>query len=99
MRASAHEYAETGCARVQSNVTTGTRLRGMDAAGTAWWRWGTHAAESRRTGNAGDLATRAWEDADMARGRKGRHRNAMMETMKMWTGVAEHVRLSVAGSV
>jgi hypothetical protein len=99
VRASAQGYAETGCARVQKSVTTGTRLRGMDAAGTAWWRWGTHAAGPRRAGNAGDLATRAWEDAEMARGRKGRQRNAMMETTKTGTGVAEHVRLSVAGSV
>jgi cysteine-rich repeat protein len=36
---------------------------------------------------------------EMARGRNGRQRNAMMETMKTGTGVAEHVRLSVAGSV
>jgi len=72
VRASAQGYAETGCARVQRIVTTGTRFRGMDAAGTAWWRWGTHAAGPRRTGNAGNLATRAWEDAEMARVRKGR---------------------------
>jgi hypothetical protein len=78
---------------------TGTRLRGMDAAGTAWWRWGTHAAGPRHTGNAEDLATRAWEDAEMARGRQGRQRNAMMETMKTGTDVAEHVRFSAAGSV
>ena len=96
--ASAQGYAETGCAVVQRSVTTVTPTREMDAAGTAWWRRGSHAAEPGRTGSAEDLATRVWEDAAMARGRQGRRRSATTGTLWAGTDAAHHARSSAGGS-
>ena len=97
--ASAQGYAETGCARAQRSATTGTPSQEMDAAGTAWWRRGSHAVEPGRTGSAGDLATRVWEDAAMARGRQGRRRSATTGTLWAGTDAAHHARSSAGGSV
>ena len=78
---------------------TGTPSQEMDAAGTAWWRRGSHAAEPGRTGSAEDLATRVWEDAAMARGRQGRRRSATTGTLWAGTDAAHHARSSAGGSV